>query len=95
MTQAPESSGLLVTGGYGTEKIAEIAEHQQGNENGEHSRGEFVPGSGGMRVGVNNKKRKAEPLFSIGNGPDAEHDDESETERIRQAWLSEAEQKTN
>lgn len=83
----------LITGGYGTEKIAEIAEHQQANENGEHSRGEFVPGSGGMRVGVKGTKRKINPLFTIGSGADAdEPDSDSKAQRIRQAWLSEAEQ---
>src|SRR5437879_4757840 len=52
MQNADRGCGLLETGGYGEEKLDEIAGHEKENEDGHKQRGEFVPGSGGLRVGV-------------------------------------------
>src|SRR6266478_7629477 len=93
LQNAAKGCGLLETGGYGEEKLEEIAEHEQANEDGHKQRGEFVPGSGGLRVGVLGKEELIAPIFNIGGGPDSDEpeDAENEARRIRQQWLEENE----
>jgi len=92
LQNADRGCGLLETGGYTEEKLDEIAGHEKENEDGHKQRGEFVPGSGRMRVGVLGKEESIRPIFNVGNGPEGEPDDaETEARRIREQWLEENE----
>lgn len=93
MQNADKGCGLIATGGYDEEKLEEIAAHEKENEDGHKQRGEFVPGSGGLRVGVLGKEELIAPIFNIGGGPDSDEpeDAENEARRIRQQWLEENE----
>lgn len=62
----------LVTGGYDEKKLDEVAGHEKANEDGHNQRGEFVPGSGGLRVGVFGKQKSIDLIFNVGKGPDLE-----------------------
>jgi hypothetical protein len=89
MAKADKGKGLLVSGGYDVHKIAEIDEHRDNNEDGQNQRGSFVPGSGGMNVGVNGKQKPMDSLFDIGGGPDDFNKTENQARRIREQWLNE------
>ncbi len=92
LQNAAKGCGLLESGGYGEEELEEIAAHEEANEKGHKQRGEFVPGSGGLRVGVLGKEQSIAPVFNVGNGPDQDEPDaENEANRIRQQWLDENE----
>lgn len=88
MQNADKGCGLLETGGYGEEKLEEIDAHEKANEDG-YKRGEFVPGSGGLRVGVFGKHESIAPIFNVANGPDEPEDADTEARRIREEWLGE------
>jgi len=95
LQNADKGCGLLVSGGYGKEELEEIAAHEKENEDGHKQRGEFMPGSGGVRVGVLGKEELIAPIFNIGSGPDLEPEDaENEARRIRQQWLGEEKDET-
>src|SRR5882762_2529656 len=89
MGNAAKGCGLLETGGYGEEKLEEIAGHERANEKGHKQRGEFVPGSGGLRVGVFGREESIVPIFNVGNSPEDEPEADIEARRIRQQWLEE------
>ncbi|PYT05599.1 MAG: hypothetical protein DMF60_11390 [Acidobacteria bacterium] len=92
LQNADRGCGLLETGGYGEEKLEEIAGHERANEDGHKQRGEFVLGSGGLRVGVHGKEESIAPIFNVGSGPDSDEPDaEIEARRIREQWLDENE----
>ena len=91
LQNADRGCGLLETGGYDEEKLEKIAEHEEANEKGHKQRGEFVPGSGGLRVGVLGKEESIVPVFNIGSPPDESEDANTEARRIRQKWLEENE----
>jgi hypothetical protein len=87
MKDADKGCGELVSGGHDEEKLAEIAQHWNENENGHNSRGDFVPGSGGLQMNVEGVVQDAEPTFEMGNDPN--DDDDDEIHRIRDKWFNE------
>ncbi|SRR6266436_3336007 len=92
MQNADKGCGLLESGGYDEEKLEEIAAYENANEDGHKQRGEFVPGTGGLRMGVLGKEESIAPIFNIGSGPDLDeepHAADAEAERIRQQWMGE------
>lgn len=96
MTDAPQGKGELVY--FGGEKIAEIEVHRESNENGVKQRGDFVPGSGGLRVGVYGKEVPIQPILSLGTGsdvyelPDATESADNEARKLRTLWRREAQE---
>lgn len=90
MVDADKRKGLLVSGGYGDEKLAQVDAHREENADGQRRCGvaNFRPGSGGLEMTVDGEKVEAEPTYKPGHDPIRyEEGDEEKARRLREKWL--------
>ena len=90
MTDADQGKGLLVSGGYGDEKLAQVDAHREENADGQRmcDVANFRPGSGGLEMNVDGEVVEAEPTYKPGHDPiRCEEGDEEKARRLREKWL--------